>query len=272
MRELYYVIFLGKTVDEHQFKRSCMAAVIVPLIVTLLPLSTEDIGPVASTAGDDDTYGWCFLMSGESVASWLLPFWLLICFYLWVWLSVICMITIVVMLYFKIKNMESKSLQDHCKLSLYKLLCYPVLNGIGWITSAVYDYKLTTGQVVKISKGLAFLKFGFPFLLGTITSIAFILTNQRLTRKWSKDFFVYLGITSSDSNWNVDDNYTAFNHTVLPSTSPSPSGERAHVNNAQIELENMNESGNEGVWRDTGDYNEKENEATVESPIHVHPG
>ena len=120
--------------------------------------------------------------------------------------------------------MDDKLIRDHSRSSLYKLLCYPFMNTVAWMGPTYYDAAITTDNVVyndaSGGQGINFFNFGFPFLMGTATSIAFILTNRRLVAKYLFAILIYVGIFSEESKFS-DVARSEFDHTAVPTPASS---------------------------------------------------
>ena len=113
--------------------------------------------------------------------------------------------------------MTSKCLRGHVRLSLYKLLWYPVVNSLGWIAAAYVDSMLSLSPNTRIkgAADLTFLCYGFPSVVCVINSIAFMYTNKELVCKWILELSRYLGLTLFE-NWKVNATDAEFDHTVVP--------------------------------------------------------
>ena len=220
-RELYHVFSLGKGVTDKTYKYSHVLAFVAPLVLTLLPLSSERVG--SASDDEDDEVGWCFIIPGDSAPAWVFTFWILACFYAWLWMSILYMLVLIVLMIINIGNMTSQSLKEHCMKSLKKLCCYPVMIILGWICGAYYDttYALDPNSDIESWGHYGFLLYGLPFLIGFATTVIFLLTNKDLVKLWSLEIFMYLGLLSPQSKWVIGKNSQNFDYTALPRDSPA---------------------------------------------------
>merc|ERR1711991_1153679 len=148
-----------------------------------MPLSTCNIGPNNS----DPTVeaGWCFLTPAANAApAWVFTFWLLGCFYIWVWTSVLYMFFLMWTIISDIRKMTSMELRKCAITSMTKLGLYPVIITVGWVINTYQES--TYGLYAQYQYGLggfAFLSVGLPFLIGACCSIVFMVTNRRLLKE-----------------------------------------------------------------------------------------
>ena len=70
--ELYKTIILTKPTKSFVYYH--MICWSIPLVVTLLPLSTEHVGPFYE-------WDWCYLQAGNNITLW--SFWVIASFYFW---------------------------------------------------------------------------------------------------------------------------------------------------------------------------------------------
>ena len=225
LKELHYTVSLAKKVPDDSFSKSLTVAILIPVIVTFIPLSTEDIG----TLDNEDGYGWCFLIPRGDQPSWLITFWVFFCVYTWVWISWIFTIITYFSIYFNMKRITSKQLRAHVGLSLYKLSGYPLTNGIFSIVPAYYDAQLTVNPraIIKGAKYVAFFNYGFPFLRGTVNALVFATTNRELMYHWVYQMLIYFKLVSFHHTGEVvDDSASDFDHTDVPSVRDTDTAER----------------------------------------------
>ena len=219
MTELYYIVVNAVTLSDSVYKAIRLAIIIIPAVLTLLPLSTEKIGAFDATADDDTSggYGWCFLLPTDGDPLWIHTFWMFFCFYSWIWICVLTMTVMCMLMYFRIKTIRSKIHRNHARLSLYKLLFYPVTISLGWIAAAFVDASLSVSPNTKVkgSTYLTFFCYCFPSVVCAVNSIVFIYTNKLLLYKWILELSCYMGLTTF-RNWEDNDSDFKFDHTALP--------------------------------------------------------
>ena len=274
MRELYYTC-QAKKIKDFEYNVSLVTAMGLPWIVTFLPLSTERVGVIAVDQDDDGDggLGWCFLIPGRGTPSWLFTFWIFFAFYAWIWISFLYMIALCLLLYFHIKDMKSKALRAHSRTSLYKLLCYPVMIGAGWVVAAYFDSILAfnPGRPLQESQDVIFFDYGFPLLIGTFTTVAFVYTNPEVVKKWSLNVFIYFGLLSREKVEERQTDYS-FDHTTVPVDLRNDSEHSMFTRETELSSQpHSNSLGTEEnasqVWKDVGSDVEEADQEVVKNPI-----
>ena len=82
------MICLSKPTPKKSYYACHLAALLIPLFATLLPLSTCTVGP----SNDDGEAGWCYISPGDNdLAPWVFTFWIFASFYFWIWCTVVYM-------------------------------------------------------------------------------------------------------------------------------------------------------------------------------------
>ena len=282
MRELYYTICLGKILPASEYTIFHISAALIPLICTFVPLSTVDIGPTIvnnDRYGDDqgdgfNGHGWCYLIPRDGTPDWLYSFWIIAGFYVWIWISILYMAGLCVLLYFHIKSISSKALREHSRLSLYKLLCYPIVLPICWVIPAYYDIMLALQPHDSAAEDgrVLFLDFGLPFLIGAGTSIAFMVTNRNLVYGWTVEVLEYWQLITVSNKWSEDSH---FDHTSIPpliedeDDRTTEMASRGTTNTSNVTLASLDverESSYGKTWKNSSTHTSRNN-SIVKNPI-----
>jgi hypothetical protein len=174
--ELYYTVVVGKSFKN--YKKSMIVCIGLPLLATLLPLSTEKVG-LRNPEGD-----WCYLVprSGKPRATY--SFWLLFSNYSWVWIMIVLMLFVFICVYLKMRNSSSEFLRVTIYGALKKLAMYPVTTILVWMPISYCDtyyaiYREESSYCWN-TDSMNILCYGFPFLTGSLTVIIFVFTNTRI--------------------------------------------------------------------------------------------
>ena len=121
-----------------------------------------------------------------------------------------------------IRSMSSLRLRKHAITSVKKLGFYPVILAICWMTNAYKEtvYALYPEHSYGLGN-LVFMTYGLPFLIGTASAIAFMVTNKRLMRLWSGDLLKRVGLISNIGTSMRSDSVdsTKFDYTDVPDIS-----------------------------------------------------
>lgn len=176
---VFGIIYRSRKIDIHS-KPVLALTFILPVILTLLPLSTETFG---SPQDKDD---WCFVRerASSNAPEWTTMFWSMFCFYAWIFLTALIylvLIFITIRHVYKLRGLvEGSSVTlDKMEASLFKLIWYPLISLIVWGPAAVYDfaelYHATSGQFS--GNFLEYVAYLFPGLHGILICIAFFATN-----------------------------------------------------------------------------------------------
>lgn len=178
---------------------------IFPLILTLLPLTTNSYGNPGSTSG------WCFLDRSHS-HRWTLTFWIFFSFYLWFYIAVflyfLLLWSITYRLSFiygtlaRIQNRSEDLTISRIKKSIRKFIWYPLIIVLCWLPSALWDINEALDESSKMksffSRDWDSSYFNmFPASQGLVTSIAFFCTNSDI-------YFLVMGKNQMPSNEEED--------------------------------------------------------------------
>ena len=131
--QLYVIVGQGDFSKDLQFAH--MICWILPLILTLIPLSTSSYGL------EDDNWGWCYLISKPGFSNEWLLLWSFIGFYMWVWLCIAAIALLFCLVIHRLRRQNSFSLLF--SENLYRLGLYPLVFIICWgIPSFISIYRL----------------------------------------------------------------------------------------------------------------------------------
>ena len=142
---------------------------VVPLILTLLPLSTNTYG------NSDALSTGCYLSNRPDSPSWGLLFWTIVSFDLWVFLAV-CFISI---LYARIlyRATQLEDLDGDLAVALYQLIFYPLIIVFCW-SSNLFVTTLTSSNIkVQSTTLLQILSVGLPAFQGALSASVFFIQN-----------------------------------------------------------------------------------------------
>lgn len=180
-----------------------------PVIITFLPLITNDIGPE-----DEGQQGWCFLNNRPNSPSWSLLFWTIVSFYLWLWASMIifCLLFLAIVYetyrIFRVSKSSStfssqqlstsSPTYSNIRHSFYRFGWYPLNVLICWFIPTLYDILDAVNRggqhAVADDEIFGLIANCSPGLLGLLNVVAFISTNHHIRLKvWS-----LLGVGQSD--------------------------------------------------------------------------
>ena len=174
--ELYYTVVIGESFKN--YKKSLAACVSLPLLITLLPLSTENIG-LRNPEGD-----WCYLVPRSDKPGTTFFFWLLFSNYIWVWLMIVLMLFVFIAVTLKMRHSPFEFLQVTVYSALIKLAVYPTTTIIVWMPisycEAYYAVYREESPDCWNTDSMNVACYGFPFLTGALTVFIFVLTNKQI--------------------------------------------------------------------------------------------
>jgi len=142
---------------------------VVPVLLTLLPLTTNTYG----TLGEE--YGWCFIEKTSSTPKHATVIWVILSFYVWIWLALF----LYVILFFFIRWKARHQTEEYKKRTfrvLYKLCWYPAIVLICWIYPTVYDiFDSLNSQRDEIVHSRESFNVAYitPSVQGLLTAVAF---------------------------------------------------------------------------------------------------
>lgn len=107
---------------------------ILPIIVTILPLTT-------STYGNMDGE-WCWVIDTESTPYWASHLWFWVSYYFWIWISIIIMLLYILKIqkFKRTRIFSQQVIAYRIEAMLRNLVHYTLIVIICWIPSTVYDY------------------------------------------------------------------------------------------------------------------------------------
>lgn len=150
---------------------------IIPIILTLLPLTTNRYGVL----GDDR--GWCFIDRLDSSPNWSTLFWMIFSFYLWIWTSelffALFVIYIIYIVY--IQKFTHSSSSRYYKLST--LVFYPISSFLCWILPCYSDIfsSISHEFLQRNNSALTAYSYITPFFQGIFTLVIFVVMNHDVT-------------------------------------------------------------------------------------------
>ena len=151
----------------------------VPLVLTLLPLTTDTFG------NEDSNRGWCFYKSVKASPEWTVTFWVA-ANYSVLCVSVFLSILFISMSLYKVYGL-AKNVSDHAimtKLShnVSRFIWYPVISFFCWLPESIYDVNdsLDKGQSATLQNDTTFIYFAIllPILEGLFVTIAYFTTSS----------------------------------------------------------------------------------------------
>jgi hypothetical protein len=170
----------------------------LPLVVTLLPLSTNTYGVAESDS-------WCFIVDNKHSPSWGSVFWRVFAFYFWIFLSVLIMVYFNILISKIVSHMKSQSklLSAYSTTALSKIKYYPMVIILCWIISALSD--LAIGLAEFTDRFFLILAYMFGLLPGFFCAIIFTINNPEVITRFKKKIVLYLNISSSSRPSNLED-------------------------------------------------------------------
>ena len=186
---LYSLIFSGRVrLSERSMH---LMSWIIPLIVTLAPLSTISYGRLYPTQP-----GWCYLKPPANAAPWVLIFWAFVTFSFWLILSIILMLGFGLRIYLRVRYAGHSTLAKPVLQALDKLKLYPVILILCWgiltVCQLVYEFILhkdSADDETSITT-IAFTYFTFipAVLQGFFSSIIFFWKSDEVWKCWREYF------------------------------------------------------------------------------------
>ena len=218
----------------------------LPLLVTLLPLTTETYG---TFNGED---GWCFLEPGVNSPSWTYQFWIYISFFGWVYLSLFIYFILILYIFYYItyssSSTSSRSTSTHSISTpsitspinsiattqlinkiLSKLIWYPIIIFFSWCVITLYILWDAYDPSSSILQNQLFIYFTFtvPLFSGFLTSLAFFFGSSE-AQKCLKDIcykVFFFKILKNDrhqpvlqSSTNFQSSNISIDHTLSPNS------------------------------------------------------
>jgi hypothetical protein len=187
----------------------------LPLLLTLLPLTTTDYG---TFDGED---GWCFLRPRNGSPKWTFHFWLFVAFFAWVYIAIL-IFSLFLLYVAYVTTSPSGYLQTDSIISstihkaIRKLVWYPLIILVSWFVMTIYELwaGFYPNEPSLSDPTFMYLTFTLPLFSGLLTTAAFfsgsheaqqvILHQWRTARKVSSLF-----TTSTQSVESVGERATA---------------------------------------------------------------
>jgi hypothetical protein len=184
----------------------------LPVLVTFLPLTTNDIGP------EDGDRGWCFLKNRNDSPSWSLLFWTILSFYIWIWgaMIIFCLLFIAIVYetyrIFRVSGTNGRTPSQQLSTStptfaairnsFYRFGWYPLNVILCWFVPTIYDIIDAMNNHSHLTDNSYFYDISncTPGLLGFLNVAAFIATNSHIRVKVLSIF----GISQSESDSFVE--------------------------------------------------------------------
>ena len=159
----------------------------LPLVVTLLPLTTNSYGVY------DGTTGWCFIKDRSDSPPWGSEVWTIFAFYFWFWVGLFLYFALIAYVSYEIKYSKQDSfITPLVKRALEKLPWYPLNIIFCWGYTAVYD---NMAQFNAEAFPTSFLSSYFnnilPCFIGILNSFSFLYSNKE-ARDFLKESFYML--------------------------------------------------------------------------------
>jgi disulfide bond formation protein DsbB len=175
--QLYAIVVKNQECIK-DMRRYHMVCWLVPLVVTLLPLTTNTYGEA------DDNSGWCFIAERPDSPSYGVLLWVILSFYLWVWLSIL-FIT-VVLLRTGYHLYELNPVPPPVYNVYYKLGLYPLVLILCWLPASLDDtlaavfggYSFPGSIVLNVCANV------LPPLQGFLLSVIFFSSNKAVRLLW----------------------------------------------------------------------------------------
>jgi hypothetical protein len=200
----------------------------LPLIVTLLPLTTSIYG------NDDADAGWCFIADRKGSPSWSLLFWFILSYYVWVWIAMLFNVFFVCAILYKLYRM--KEIPQRVNTTIRKLLLYPIIISLCWAPTTVWDM-YTQVNDVDYSTGWTYYD-GIATICaisqGFLFTCVFFGFNTTVRTAW-RDLFVSLGCVACaapDTPPTQDDKSVSMVSVSMGDTSSSIVDERSQPSDA----------------------------------------
>jgi hypothetical protein len=150
-----------------------------PLVVTLLPLSTNKYGT-------DDDISWCFVANKSDSPSYGILLWTLLSFYVWLWIAIFLIIFFFITIRVKLSQYESVPVP--VMTAMYKLQMYPAILILCWIIPTCNDIDAAARGHAHNNDVVDQVSAVMPALQGVLLSIVFFSRNKLVVDEWSDVF------------------------------------------------------------------------------------
>eukprot|EP01041_Mallomonas_annulata_P013807 gene13807-29361_t len=152
-----------------------------PCLVTFLIYTTNRIG-----LPNPEVVGWCFLANTSFSPDWSLLFWTMMSFYVWVLLSLLCMLIILAAVLMESRIIASRShatASNAAQLAVSSIYIYPLIILFCWVLPCLMDICATFLNITYAGKEIIEkLSSLLPICQGCITAIVFTSRTKYLNR------------------------------------------------------------------------------------------
>ena len=147
-----------------------------PIFLSLIPLTTNTYG------NDDDLGTWCYLLTSPSNPEWVTLVWYILTYYLWIWLAIILNISLLAIIFIKMRQMNIESAVINNTIS--KIVYYPIISTVCWIVCTVYDFcGITNTTCTNDGSVLSFVGNFMVLIQGLLSSILFFMNNPTIIKR-----------------------------------------------------------------------------------------
>lgn len=170
-------VFKFRSIDRFSWQINFLCF-FLPLLVTLLPLTTQQFG-----LQNEDT-GWCFLKDRSNSPSWTLLFWTAVSFYLWMWGGMVLYLILFSCVAYETYQIFSRNPNASNRKTFYRIFVYfvfPLNVFLCWLPATLYDFLRTSGHRSYSGHGvLEVLSDVFPTFLGIANAVTYIAINEQM--------------------------------------------------------------------------------------------
>lgn len=165
----------------------------LPLILSLLPLTTTDYGTY------DGKDGWCFLRPRDGSPKWTFHFWLFASFFAWVYIAIALFLIFILYVGYVVASpsgyLQTDSIiSQTIRKAIHKLIWYPVIILISWAVTTIYDLwaGFYPNEEVLADTTFMYFTFSLPLLSGLMTTTAFFggcsEARRVVSEEWNSSF------------------------------------------------------------------------------------
>jgi hypothetical protein len=146
----------------------------LPLLLTLLPLTTTDYG---TFDGED---GWCFLRPRDGSPKWTFRFWLFAAFFAWVYIAIAIFSIFMLYVGYVVASPSGYLQTDSIiartiRKAINKLIWYPLIILFSWFVMTIYELwaGFYPNEEALTDPTFMYFTFTLPLFSGLMTSTAF---------------------------------------------------------------------------------------------------
>ena len=186
--QVYLIVFYGQLLQDLTYLH--LICWILPLVLTLLPLSTNTYGNV------DDDSRWCFVTELSTSPHWSELFWVIVSFYLGIWCALLLNCFYISMILWKMYSMIKvpKAIVE----TIHKLILYPIIIIVCWTVMSISDIYSASSEASVPKTMLWCLLNGIGTLLaglqGFFFALIFFSRNKIARNKWLQ-LFIECGVS-----------------------------------------------------------------------------